>query len=203
MVANEVTNFVSGDAAFAINPDGIIISWNLEAEKIFNYAADDALGRRCWKLLSGQDMYGNSYCCERCPILQMASHHESVHSFQIWFRTVSNGWKKFAVNCLTVFGENGDKLLLHICNFAEKGAEYSVNNHATNKPSVNNNRSALTRRELEVLALLSDGQSSREIASLICISHATVRNHIQHILYKLHAHNRLEAVVKAHRMNIV
>ena len=81
--------------------------------------------------------------------------------------------------------------------------EYSTKNHATTHPSANNHRGALTNREHEVLALLAEGKATREIASLMCISPATVRNHIQRTMYKLHVHTRLEAVITAHNLDLV
>lgn len=205
--------FRSGDAAFAVDRRGVIVSWNSEAEKLFNQDANAVLGQRCWKIMAGQDLYGNRYCCRHCPLMKMASEHESVHSFPVLFRTAANGWKKFTLHCLTVFSGNGDELLLHLCNGVHENKEYSgdeysdkthfpKNNGAT-RPSANNHRGALTNREQEVLALLSEGKSTREIASLMCISPATVRNHIQRTMYKLHVHTRLEAVVTAHHLDLV
>jgi DNA-binding CsgD family transcriptional regulator len=212
-VANRTTNYLSGDAAFAVDRRGVIVSWNLEAEKLFNQDAGAVLGQRCWKVMAGKDLYGNRYCCKRCPLMQMASDHESVHSFPVSFRTAANGWKRFTLHCLNVFRGNGEGLLLHICNGIDEIPEYSDtehsdsdftnHHHVTIRPSANNHRGALTNREHEVLALLAEGKSTRDIASLMCISPATVRNHIQRTMYKLHVHNRLEAVVTARHLDLV
>ena len=211
LLAYDTTNYLSGDAAFAVNRRGVVVSWNLEAEELFNLPASKALGRHCWKLLSGKDMYGNRYCCEHCPLMQMALKHESVHSFQVLYKTALNGWKQFTINCLTVYTGNGDDLLLHICNCTDENPTYSdsnpiitwQSNHVAAQPSANNHRGTLTKREQEALALLAEGKTTREIASLMCISPATARNHIQHTLYKLHSHNRLEAVVTGQHLNLV
>jgi DNA-binding CsgD family transcriptional regulator len=52
----------------------------------------------------------------------------------------------------------------------------------------------LTDREREVLALLTQGLGTEEIAQSLSISPSTVRNHVQSILHKLDVHSRLEAV---------
>lgn len=53
--------------------------------------------------------------------------------------------------------------------------------------------SRLTRREREVLALLSDGGDNDAIAQALVISPQTARTHIQNVLGKLDVHSRLEA----------
>ena len=208
-VATQTTNYVTGDAAFSVDRDGEIITWNSAAEKTFGYSAETAVGQRCWKMLEGKDSFGNRYCCERCPLREMALQHESVRSLELSLKTASGGQEKFNINCLSVYGGPGEELLLHICNSIDETPEYSENNHfATNnhsatRTSANSQRGALTIREQEALALLADGKTTREIASMMCISYATVRNHIQKTLYKLHVHNRLEAVVVGQRLNLV
>lgn len=64
-------------------------------------------------------------------------------------------------------------------------------------------KGALTPRELEVLQLLAEGLSTREIAERFVLSISTVRNHVQNILSKLDAHSKLEAVSVAMRQGIV
>jgi len=57
----------------------------------------------------------------------------------------------------------------------------------------------LTRRETEVLQLLSDGVPDKEIAARLCISQRTVKNHVHNILEKLQLHNRVQAAAYALR----
>jgi DNA-binding NarL/FixJ family response regulator len=61
----------------------------------------------------------------------------------------------------------------------------------------------LTPRELQVLRLLAEGHKTEEVATLMSISTATVRNHVEHVLRKLHAHSRLEAVAVARKLGLV
>jgi DNA-binding CsgD family transcriptional regulator len=56
---------------------------------------------------------------------------------------------------------------------------------------------ALTERECEILAHIRAGLSNKIIASRLCISINTVKSHIYNIFQKLHASNRVEALVKA------
>jgi DNA-binding NarL/FixJ family response regulator len=58
---------------------------------------------------------------------------------------------------------------------------------------------ALTDREREVLALLADGRSNREIARLLHVSEKTVKTHVSSVLGKLGVADRTQAAVLAVR----
>jgi two-component system, NarL family, response regulator DevR len=64
-------------------------------------------------------------------------------------------------------------------------------------------RDSLTPREREVLKLMAEGCSSREIAERLGISYATVRSHIRSFDGKLGVHSKIEAVATARDMNII
>lgn len=55
---------------------------------------------------------------------------------------------------------------------------------------------SLTQRELEVLALMAAGRTNQAIASTLVISDGTAKQHVKHILRKLRAANRSEAVAR-------
>lgn len=57
--------------------------------------------------------------------------------------------------------------------------------------------SKLTKRELDVLSLLVDGLSQKEIAQRLFVTSKTVGKHIEHILRKLDVHSRTQAVALA------
>lgn len=57
----------------------------------------------------------------------------------------------------------------------------------------------LTPREVEVLRLIAQGHSNREIAEILVISDATVRTHVSNILGKLHLASRTQAALYALR----
>ena len=61
-------------------------------------------------------------------------------------------------------------------------------------------RYGLTPRELEVLALLAEGRTNRQIAETLFISESTAGVHVSNILGKLGATNRVEAAAIAYRM---
>ena len=62
---------------------------------------------------------------------------------------------------------------------------------------------SLSRRELEVLAVMAEGGSDKEIADRLFVSLNTARKHAQNIIRKLGAHSKLEAVVIAVRAGVI
>jgi LuxR family maltose regulon positive regulatory protein len=61
----------------------------------------------------------------------------------------------------------------------------------------------LSERELEVLRLMARGASNQQIAQQLVITVGTVKSHINHILGKLAAHNRTEAVARARELGLL
>jgi DNA-binding NarL/FixJ family response regulator len=62
---------------------------------------------------------------------------------------------------------------------------------------------ALTPREREVLQLVSEGATNREVAKALYLSEHTVNFHMKNILHKLHLRNRAQAAVYAVRTGLV
>jgi DNA-binding NarL/FixJ family response regulator len=61
--------------------------------------------------------------------------------------------------------------------------------------------SALTRRELEIIELVDQGHSNKEIARRLRIGPATVKNHVHNVLEKLHVRRRAEAAAAVRMMS--
>ena len=61
----------------------------------------------------------------------------------------------------------------------------------------------LSEREREVLVLVAQGQSNREIAESLVLAEGTVKNHVSNILAKLQAENRTQAADIARRYGLV
>ena len=61
----------------------------------------------------------------------------------------------------------------------------------------------LTGRELEVLEMLAAGRSNRAIAGQLVVTLDTVKKHVGHVLAKLGAANRTEAVARARQLGLI
>jgi DNA-binding NarL/FixJ family response regulator len=69
--------------------------------------------------------------------------------------------------------------------------------------AVNGSLATITAREREVLALIAAGLSNSEIAAHLCISEATAKTHVGHLLTKLGARDRVHLVIIAYQAGVV
>ena len=189
------------DGACVVTADGTIRLWNRAAEKILGYPAREVTGQPCCDVLVGRNATGNRLCYRGCHVLTLAKIGEPIQHFEMATRTKTGKpiWldvsilvfpgsrKKFQAALLlfrkvTVSGETEALLPRHLAESAPAPA------------TVNDPSSSLTRREIEVLRLMSSGANTKAMAERLHVSRATVRNHVQKILGKLGVHSRLEAV---------
>jgi DNA-binding NarL/FixJ family response regulator len=89
----------------------------------------------------------------------------------------------------------GDELLARVRALARRAGAYDH----LKAPAL---RNGLTQRELEVLHLLADGDDQHAIANKLFITPKTVGKHIEHILTKLPARSRAEAVAIAYQRGL-
>ena len=71
-------------------------------------------------------------------------------------------------------------------------------------PEVQENRAVrLTKRELEVLSLVIEGRSSKDVADALYVSKRTVDFHLANIYDKLQVSNRVQAFRRATRLGLI
>jgi DNA-binding NarL/FixJ family response regulator len=80
---------------------------------------------------------------------------------------------------------------------------HTIANLLNNRRETDGVRDSLTSREREILRLMSEGISNRNIASKLGISYVTVRSHIRNLAGKLAAHSKLEVLAKAQQLGLV
>ncbi len=178
MLLRELKTIVdsTADAAFAVDGAGLIVAWNTAAAALFGVQAGEAIGRACGEILRGSDECG-VVCSENCSVRQAVHGRRPVGNFDMMAQT-AQGMKWLNVSVMTA----------------------EVNN-TTLPYSIHIAR--LTDREREVLRLLAKGVTTAAIAERLGISRTTVNNHVQHILYKLNAHSRLEAIRRAEHAGLI
>lgn len=87
--------------------------------------------------------------------------------------------------------------------YVEPELTVSLNSNLAKRDTKKDIISELTRRELDVLILLSSGMLNKEIASKLNISERTVKNHISSMFKKIGVSDRTQAAVFAIKNNII
>jgi DNA-binding NarL/FixJ family response regulator len=101
-----------------------------------------------------------------------------------------------------LFKDMARKELIQAIRAVHKGQRY-IPAQVGGRIAENFPRTELSAREIEVLQLVAVGMRNKEIAHQLGISESTVMTHMQHILEKLHATDRTEAVTTALRRAII
>lgn len=101
-----------------------------------------------------------------------------------------------------LFKDMARKELIHAIRAVAKGRRYIPAQVGT-RIAENLPRPGLTAREIEVLQFVAAGRRNKEIAYQIGVSEATVNAHVKHILEKLNASDRTQAVTTALRRGII
>ena len=65
------------------------------------------------------------------------------------------------------------------------------------------NNLGISKREYEVLLLIANGCSNKEIADQLFVTESTIKTHVSNILLKLDAKRRTEALVRARELNLI
>jgi PAS domain S-box-containing protein len=204
----------TADGVFAVDSGGCVVVWNKAATRILGFEADEALGRRCCDVMSGFDVSGNLICYPGCQVMVLSARQQPIHHFDM--RTRRKDGQEIWVNISTILVPGGNDQVggtVHLFrevmqarqspgrmrHVSESGGRearvrVAVGGAVSSGAPGKNLAERLTSREREILRLVAGGLTTSTIASKLGISQTTVRNHIQHILAKLGAHSRLEAV---------
>jgi PAS domain S-box-containing protein len=193
----------TGDAAFATNNEGVIVAGNEAAARLFGVSAEAACGRQCGDVLCGRDECG-PVCSPGCSVRQALSARRRICNYDLELHTAhGRQWCNLSVLAAEVPGAPGPHAIHIVRTIAVvKRVEQVLREFATTSRSPLRDI-VLTAREDQILRLLASGASTERIARELHISRATVNNHVQHILRKLNAHTRLEAVRRAEYAGLI
>jgi PAS domain S-box-containing protein len=197
----------TGDGAFLIGADGRIVFWNRAAERLLGYSEREVVNKACCDILSGYDDAGNRLCYAGCHIQSLVRLGEPVASYDMRTRTKAGKavWLNVSVVPLPANGDTATTTL-HLFRDVTAAKELLTLVHERiaegRGAEPDDAESRLTRRELEILRLLTQGLTTAAAADRLHVSRATVRNHVQNIFAKLGVHSRLAAVAYAseHRL---
>ena len=205
----------SGEAVFALDGNDLIILWNKACERLLGRPAYQVLGRRCYDVMCGRDVYGNRYCGASCPVSSQARRHpeDELHSFLIDVPLPGGGSRRLSATPFAISGGHPSlATVVHVLRDPEAQASALENELAEaveEGPAPKPGRgpagtlASLTSREQEILRKMAQGLTTDGIAEDLFISPVTVRNHIAKILSKLDVHTKLAAVAFAYQNGLV
>lgn len=208
----------AADGVHIVADDQRIIFLNAAASRLLGYEPEEVLGRPCFDVVVGGDYQGHTFCRRNCPTIQAAIRGKSIPNYDVLSRTKDGRdmWLNMSVTAIPD-PEGDGTLAIHqfrdvskrrraeilaqqtmatVAEFGGNGATAATEAYPAPPP-------LLTRRELDVLQLLTAGMRDAAIAESLGIKRTTVRNHVEHILAKLGVHSRLEAVVFAAQHRLV
>jgi len=207
----------TADAAFAVDAAGLISAWNNAAAELFGLSEAEAISVPCHEILQGSDEKG-VVCSEHCAVVRAAQDNQPLLNFDLRVQTkTGKQWCNLSI-LIASDPKSGARHAIHIVRPREmrKRLEQALSEFVRIQARLGPNAAPmissaptsginvrLTSREVEVLKSLAKGHSTRAIANQLNISSATVNNHIKHILTKLDAHTRLEAIRHAESVGVI
>lgn len=206
-----IIEYQTGDAVFVIGPDYRIIYWDTHAEFLTGLKAEDVLDKPCYEVILGERENGERFCGWGCSVMRMSQEGRPVLSYDMKVQSPSGGKRWVNVSTLSIECDEGIHIV-HLLRDAQKTHETLEMAQGLiqlgkkeDKKTTSKRRGlpALTARQLEMLQLLSEGKSVREIKTDLHLSEATVRNHIRSVLQALGAHSQLEALARARELGIL
>lgn len=205
----------TSDAAFAVDIIGDVRIWNKSAEKLFGYAASEAIGMPCTEIIGGNLATNAAVCHESCDILECVRIGRKVSDFDMKIKTRTGQFVWVNVSLLSAADEKTEQRL--IVHFMRDISKRKQAENLTNKmlkmakDLVNGTDEAnglppltpLTAQEVNILSLLAEGENTNEITAKLEISLPTLRNHVSNINRKLHTKSRTEAVAEALKRHLI
>lgn len=200
--------------AFAADEADHVLALNPAAEELLGVPRGEVLGRAFHEVIEPRDVFGNRLCADGCALHEMVRRGEPVQAFDLDVRQASGHYTRVRLAVVVVLGpEDGSyRLVYHLIpqrrrRWSDDAIDMLLRGHGGQPPTPRREDGEavveLTRREREVLVHMAAGETTREISAALAIRPNTLRSHTQHILEKLGARSRAEAVAFALRKRLV
>ncbi len=227
LISNDLKELLGGlqsaDGVFCVDRSQRIIHWSPSAEQILGHSAGEVLGQPCHKVLGGRDSQNYRFCRRNCPIMTNARRGRPTTDYDVLTRTKGGADVWINVSILLLKSKRSrSPLVVHLIRDVTERRRVEVLARRAvetlreltvgpGQPAAQASQPdprptplpALSKRELQVLQLLASGLDTRQIAENIGVSPITARNHITHVVSKLGARNRLQAVLYASRRRLI
>ncbi len=208
----------SADGLFCVDGRQRIVQWSSSAERLLGYTDSEVLGCSCYDVICGRESQNQRFCRRDCPIVANAKRGRPTADYDV-FTCTKDGrdlWVNVSILLLRL-NRRQSPLIVHLMrDVTERRRVEELARRATETlrelvsgplaaseegpPYVGPRPPplpALSKREMQVLQLMALGLRTREIAENLSVSPDTARNHITHVVSKLGATHRLQAVLYA------
>ena len=223
MEASRILETASGPAVLS-DSCGRIVGWNGQARDFFGYGDGFAVsGRKIESLLQLRDAFGRLVREDRFPFYELACQGEPIKSLEMTALTGSGGTRPVTASVVVVLGPfEADCHFLYLLRprmrrrRSDEAIELILANGALpvdklgradetkeSKEEAKEEAPSLSPRQVEILRLVTEGLTNREIADVLELSVNTVRSHVQSILEKLQVRNKLQAAILAVREDLI
>ncbi|HUZ47706.1 MAG TPA: LuxR C-terminal-related transcriptional regulator [Terriglobia bacterium] len=211
---------------YVVNDTQRIVCWNGGAAKLFGYSEAEVLNKPCYQIIGGK-VCGKSWCHAGCAVQRSVKRGIPLQNFDMQISARDGEEISLSASVFTL-ARNGRRFSIHVLRDMTREEhtrealvkvldtlqDYGISDgnresfslhvshvHAASSrsPSV----AELTPREIEVLELLAEGLSTREVAGRLGVSPFTVRSHVESILLKTGMHTQAQAVAYAYRAGLL
>ncbi len=136
----EALSFVDGmaDPAFAVDGKYRLVAWNKGVELLLGRKARSVLGKRCYQVICGTDVFGNRLCAANCPVLNMARHGERANPIELNLLTTKSKSTRFHFSTIILGRTISELAILHYLNLSgletKKSSPLETEIHGAGKP---------------------------------------------------------------------
>lgn len=201
-----ITPVITGDPAFLVDSGHRIRFWNRAAEQFTGISSGMAVGHTCASVFGGSLA---SLCGSDCPLSGRNGATKATSYVEI---DTPYGKRTFSVST-ALLNQQRRRSVLHLMRdvteqrrlqaVASEFLDCSRPGCCPDEIRHEREHIHLTGRQREVLSLLAEGVTAKQIASKLFLAETTVRNHIRAILRTLDSHSQLEALARARHLHLV
>ncbi len=195
------------DAVFAIDETRHVVFHNSAFARILLRPAAQISGHKCHEVLCGSALNGQRFCGSDCRVARDVVCGRAAENFDlviskpdrqlVWLSVGACVLPQPVDHAAAIFVLRPVSAMQAVSGFAGSSSIL------LKEPSPSEKTAALTRRERQILKLLTDGLGTEAIAHALHISRITVRRHLQNLFAKLGVHSRTEAVSLAFRNRLL
>ncbi len=200
-------------AACGMDPRHRIVYWNDSATALLGWTSREVLGRKCYDVFARAGRLRERLLLPglrrrrrvlarggRGAVRDGRADAGGDGDCELVTRTIALPSPGAAYRTLVHVFENGDGAALDAMLARIRSVVAAPAEPVAGPPE---ERITLSPREQQILELLAGGYGSINIAARLGLSHATVRNHVQHLLRRMDVHSQVEAVSLAFRRGML